>query len=397
VRQEVAHVARFGTVDLECTSFAVSGPYTRTGGTFAGQNADLSGGIEQLAAVLTFAVTGKPAVMMLVPAGQISYLGISSEGLSADANFLRSAGWRTGFPRYLLTRLAIEQPTLKAAVDAALTPRRASSRNLLLADRAGAMVDIETTAEEHALTWGDGCLAHADHHVLPGIACHETATPDELHNSTCRHERIAALVEAGRGHLDADALQGHPARSRQPAAFHLRAPGRARRLQLRLAHLRSRRGPDGDRGGPALRARVRDLHGGGPAIATELWRLDAGELAEMIRRRDVSCREVVTAALARLDAVNPRINAVVRPLHETALAEAAAADQALARGAAVGPLHGVPITTKVNVDQTVCPTDNGVVAFKDLVATRDNPVVANLRRAGAIVIGRTNAPAFSMR
>jgi amidase len=117
----------------------------------------------------------------------------------------------------------------------------------------------------------------------------------------------------------------------------------------------------------------------------------------MIRRGAVSCREVVTAALARLDAVNPRINAVVRPLHEEALAEAAAADQALARGAAVGPLHGVPITTKVNVDQTGCPTDNGVVAFKDLVATRDNPVVANLRRAGGIVIGRTNAPAFSMR
>jgi len=207
VRQEVAHVARFGTVDLECTSFAVSGAYTRTGGTFAGQNADLSGGIEQFAAVLTFAVTGKPAVMMLVPAGQISYLGISSEGLSADANFLRSAGWRTGFPRYLLTRLAIEQPTIKAAVDAALTPRRASSRNLLLADRAGAMVDIETAAEEHALTWGDGCLVHANHHVLPGMAGHETATPDELHNSTCRHERIAALVEAGRGRLDAEALK----------------------------------------------------------------------------------------------------------------------------------------------------------------------------------------------
>ena len=72
----------------------------------------------------------------------------------------------------------------------------------------------------------------------------------------------------------------------------------------------------------------------------------------------------MTAALARLDAVNPRINAVVRPLHEEALAEAAAADQALARGAAVGPLHGVPITTKVNVDQTGCPTDNGVVSVQ---------------------------------
>lgn len=103
------------------------------------------------------------------------------------------------------------------------------------------------------------------------------------------------------------------------------------------------------------------------------------------------------AALARLDAVNPRINAVVRPLHEAALAEAAAADQALARGAPVGPLHGVPVTIKVNVDQAGCPTDNGVVAFKGVMATRDNPVVANLRRAGGIVIGRTNTPAFSMR
>lgn len=207
VRQEVAHIARFGSADLECTSFAVSGAYTRTGGTFAGQNADLAGGIEAFSAVLTFAVTGKPAVMMLVPAGQISYLGISGEGLSADANFLRSAGWRTGFPRYLLTRLAIEQPTLKAAVDAALAPKRASSRNLLLADRSGAMVDIETTAQEHALTWGDGCLVHANHHVLAGMAGHETATADELHNSTCRHERIAALMEEHRGRLDVETLQ----------------------------------------------------------------------------------------------------------------------------------------------------------------------------------------------
>jgi amidase len=88
---------------------------------------------------------------------------------------------------------------------------------------------------------------------------------------------------------------------------------------------------------------------------------------------------------------------VVRPLHESALADAAAADQALARGQAVGPLHGVPVTIKVNVDVAGQPTDNGVVAFKDLMATRDNPVVAGLRRAGGIVIGRTNTPGFSMR
>ncbi len=106
---------------------------------------------------------------------------------------------------------------------------------------------------------------------------------------------------------------------------------------------------------------------------------------------------MVAATLARLDAVNPRINAVVRPLHEQALAEATAADEAVAAGRPLGILHGVPVTTKVNVDQTGCPTDNGVVAFKAVMATRDNPVVANLRRAGAIVVGRTNTPAFSMR
>ena len=95
--------------------------------------------------------------------------------------------------------------------------------------------------------------------------------------------------------------------------------------------------------------------------------------------------------------MNPVINAVVRPLHESALAEATAADQALARGGPVGALHGVPITIKVNVDMAGSPTDNGVVAFKNAMATRDNPVVANLRRAGGIVIGRTNTPTFSMR
>src|SRR5262245_21360677 len=130
---------------------------------------------------------------------------------------------------------------------------------------------------------------------------------------------------------------------------------------------------------------------------TDLWKLDAVEVAELTRSRKVSCREVVTSALARLDAVNPALNAVVRPLHEQALAAADAADKAAADGAALGILHGVPVTTKVNVDQTGCPTDNGVVACKAVMATRDNPVVANLRRAGAIVVGRTNTPAFWMR
>ncbi|HKU93832.1 MAG TPA: amidase family protein, partial [Vineibacter sp.] len=130
---------------------------------------------------------------------------------------------------------------------------------------------------------------------------------------------------------------------------------------------------------------------------TDLWKLDAAALAELTRSRKVSSREATASVLARLDAVNPVINAVVRPLHEEALAAADAADRAAAEGKPLGPLHGVPVTTKINLDQAGCPTDNGVVAFKDLMATQDNPTIANLRRAGAIIVGRTNAPAFSMR
>lgn len=132
-------------------------------------------------------------------------------------------------------------------------------------------------------------------------------------------------------------------------------------------------------------------------MAKPLWALDATETARMIRKKQVSAGEVVEAHLARLDAMNPKLNAVVRALHDDARAEAAAADEAIAYGDRLGPLHGVPITTKINVDQTGLPTDNGVKLFKDLIAKEDAPQIASLRAAGAIVIGRTNSPAFAMR
>jgi amidase len=130
----------------------------------------------------------------------------------------------------------------------------------------------------------------------------------------------------------------------------------------------------------------------------DLWRLDAVELAGLIRAGKVSAREAVEAHLARLDAVNPRLNAVVKPfLHEQALDEADAADRARLAGTELGILHGLPITTKINADQAGLPTDGGVPKLKDFIAPEDSAQVGNLRKAGAIVIGRTNAPAFSMR
>ena len=129
----------------------------------------------------------------------------------------------------------------------------------------------------------------------------------------------------------------------------------------------------------------------------ELWQLDASDLAQLIRLGQISSRESVTSCLARTDAVNGKLNAIVRRMDDEALASADACDAARARGEALGLLHGVPVTTKINVDHRGHPTDNGVVALKDLMAPEDAPVIANLRKAGAVFIGRTNAPAFSMR
>ena len=129
----------------------------------------------------------------------------------------------------------------------------------------------------------------------------------------------------------------------------------------------------------------------------ELWRWSASDLAKAIRDRTVSSREAVESSLERVAAVNPALNAIVQVLEKEALAAADEADASVKSGAVLGLLHGVPVTTKVNVDQRGCATTNGVVAFRDIIATEDSPPVANLRKAGAVFIGRTNTPAFSHR
>jgi amidase len=130
---------------------------------------------------------------------------------------------------------------------------------------------------------------------------------------------------------------------------------------------------------------------------TELWRLPATELAHLVRTHKASAREAAEAALHRLDAVNPKLNALVAHRPELVLQRADAVDGMVARGEDPGPLAGVPVTTKINVDQTGFATSNGTRLQKDLVARSNNPVVDNLLRAGAVILGRSNAPAFSLR
>jgi amidase len=129
----------------------------------------------------------------------------------------------------------------------------------------------------------------------------------------------------------------------------------------------------------------------------EFWQWQARDLAQAIRKREISSREVVKSCLSRLEQVNPRVNAVVDLLADEALVAAGRADHMLAVGETIGPLHGVPVTIKINVDYAGRATTNGVAAFKDRIAKVDSPPVANWRKAGAIVIGRTNVPPFSAR
>ncbi len=130
---------------------------------------------------------------------------------------------------------------------------------------------------------------------------------------------------------------------------------------------------------------------------TELWKLPATDIAAMVRQRKVSAREVARDGLAHLFDVNPPLNAVVDSLPELTLEQADAVDAALARGDDPGPLAGVPVTIKINVDQVGFATSNGTRLQREVMPDRNSPVVDNLLKAGAVILGRTNAPAFSYR
>lgn len=130
---------------------------------------------------------------------------------------------------------------------------------------------------------------------------------------------------------------------------------------------------------------------------TAVHALGASELADAIRSRSLSSREAVAAHLERIEEVNPKVNAVTTTLAESALAAADAADAALARGEATGPLHGVPFTVKENIDVAGSGTTWGAAALAAQLAPEDAPQVAHLRAAGGIPIARTNMPDFALR
>jgi amidase len=132
-------------------------------------------------------------------------------------------------------------------------------------------------------------------------------------------------------------------------------------------------------------------------VTKELWQESATSLAQLIRSGQTSSREVVEAHLARIDAVNGGINAVVELRRDEVLADADAADAAFKSGEPLGALHGVPFSVKSNLDVAGYATNEGTIALKDVVATADSPTVEKMRDAGAVMLARTNMPDLGLR
>lgn len=130
--------------------------------------------------------------------------------------------------------------------------------------------------------------------------------------------------------------------------------------------------------------------------ATELTGMSASELGRQIASGSLSAREAVEAHIRRIEETNERLNSVVVPLFEQALEEAERVDAARASGEALGPLHGVPITIKESFDVAGAPTTMGLSARSKARASKDAVVVARLRAAGAIILGKTNVPQMLM-
>jgi amidase len=128
----------------------------------------------------------------------------------------------------------------------------------------------------------------------------------------------------------------------------------------------------------------------------EIIYASATQLARDIRHRKVSSQEVIEAHLRRIEEVNPKLNAMVQLTADSATAQAKKADEALAKGEVVGPLHGVPFTVKDSIENAGVITSGGTTGRAEYVAEKDATVSARMKEAGAILLGHTNVPEFVM-
>jgi len=131
-----------------------------------------------------------------------------------------------------------------------------------------------------------------------------------------------------------------------------------------------------------------------PSSTPEICQLSAVEMARRIRAKQLSAREVLLAHLGQIERINPRVNAIVTLVADRAMEQAKRADEALVRGNAPGPLHGLPVAHKDLQLTEGVRTTFGSRIFADYIAPVDSLLVERIRQAGAIMLGKTNTPEF---
>jgi len=192
----------------ECTTYAVREDKTGNHIGLIGQDADLPAFYSEIGIVTEICPDDAPAVLQFTPAGQISYIGINNQGMACFGNFLSCDGWKVGFPRYLLSRLALTHTNVEEALRHLSTISRASSRNLIMMDAKGEMADMETTADRHAILRDqDGLLCHSNHYLSPELLSEERHSVKGLANSKARYARMSQLLKEHIGCIDADKME----------------------------------------------------------------------------------------------------------------------------------------------------------------------------------------------
>jgi isopenicillin-N N-acyltransferase-like protein len=205
-RAEVMRANKAAVPALECTTFALTGRRTTGEVTLFGQNVDLVPFVEEFGVIVRQYPTGAPAALLYTTAGLLGHNGLNEAGVGVCANFIDDpGGWGEGLPRYLLSRLALRAESAEMARDVALAPPRAASRNLLIADDRGVLLDVEALRREAAvLRAGDGLLVHANHLEAPEFQGYEKASD----NSLARRGRLEQLLDDAKAPLTIGDIQG---------------------------------------------------------------------------------------------------------------------------------------------------------------------------------------------
>ncbi|MCD8053603.1 MAG: C45 family peptidase [Lachnospiraceae bacterium] len=207
-KPEIVHLNHPGGSHFKNTAFAVGTTHTAEAKMYSALNMDMAGDFEPFTNVITLKAEGKPQVMMLLPAGMISYQGCNDRGMGVSSNYLICEGWKIGVPGYLITRLLLEQESYEEALKTITRLDFSSPRSYLICHRDGKIVGVETTPERAAIREErSGIRIHTNHYVNPQMVSSEKSSDYEYTDSQCRMKRMEELLQEYEGRIDSFAIR----------------------------------------------------------------------------------------------------------------------------------------------------------------------------------------------